>query len=64
MHLSNVCINPITCSLKLIHLSEEDKHGNNNWRNGPYMCIAGRYLFIRVLAKGRVENDQFQMEVL
>ena len=52
MHLSNVCIGPIMQSLKLTHVSEGDEYGNNNRRNGLYVCIANRNLFIRVLAKG------------
>ena len=59
MHLSNVCIDPIMHLSKSIYLSEGDEHGNNNWRNDLYVCIANRNFFIRVLAKGRVENDEF-----
>ena len=64
MHLSNECIDPIMPLSNSIYLSEGDEHGNNNWRNDIHGCIANRNLFIRFLAKGRVENDQFQMEVL
>ena len=59
MHLSNACIDPIMYSSKSIYLSEGDEHGNNNWRNDLYVCIANSNLFIRVLAKGRIENDAF-----
>ena len=57
MHLSNACIDPIMHSSKLSYLSEGDEHGNNNWRNDLYVCTANRNLFIRFLAKGRVEHD-------
>ena len=46
-------------SMNLTYLSEGDKHGNNNWRDGLYLCIANRNLFIRVLAKGRVDDGEF-----
>ena len=59
MHLSNVRLDPIIDSMKLNYLSEGDKHGNNNWRDGLYLCIANRNLFIRVLAKGRVDDGEF-----
>ena len=59
MHLSNVYIDPIKQLLKSIYLSEGDEHGNNNWRNDLYVCIADRNLFIRVLAKGRVDDGEF-----
>ena len=59
MHLSNVILDPIMSSMKLSYLSEGDKHGNNNWRDGLYVCIANRNLFIRVLAKGRVDDGEF-----
>ena len=59
MHLSNVCVVPIMPNIKLSYLSEGDKHGNNNWRDGLYLCIANRNLFIRVLAKGRVDDGEF-----
>ncbi len=59
MHLSNVVLDPIMLSMKLTYLSEGDKHGNNNWRDGLYLCIANRNLFIRVLAKGRVDDGEF-----
>ena len=45
--------------MELTYLSEGDKHGNNNWRDGLYLCIANRNLFIRVLAKGRVDDGEF-----
>ena len=61
MHLSNECIDPIKRISNPIYLSEGDEHGNNNWRNDLYVCFAKRNLFIRFLAKGRIENDQFQM---
>ena len=59
MHLSNVVLDPIMLSMKLTYLSEGDKHGNNNWRDGLYLCIANRNLFIRVLAKGLVDDGEF-----
>ena len=59
MHLSNVRLDPIMPSSKSSYLSEGDKHGNNNWRDGLYVCIANRNLFIRVLAKGRVVDGGF-----
>ena len=61
MHLSNVCIGPIMSSNVPTYLSEGDEHGNNNWRDGLYVCIANRNLFIRFLAKGRVEDGEFKM---
>ena len=59
MHLSNVRLDPIMSNMKLTYLSEGDKHANNNWRDGLYLCIANRNLFIRVLAKGRVDDGEF-----
>ena len=59
MHLSNVGIDPIIQVYKSIYLSEGDKHGNNNWRNDLYVCIANRNFFIRFLAEGRVEDNSF-----
>ena len=59
MHWSNVRLGPIIPYMKLTYLSEGDKHGNNNWRDGLYLCIANRNLFIRVLAKGRVDDGEF-----
>ena len=43
----------------LTYFFEGNEHGNNNWRNGLYVCIANRNLFFRVLAKGRVDGDEF-----
>ena len=45
----------------LTYLSEGDEHGNNNWHNGLYVCTADRNLFIRVLAKGRLEDGELKM---
>ena len=59
MHLSNFGLDPIMLFMELTYLSEGDKHGNNNWRDGLYLCIANRNLFIRVLAKGRVDDGEF-----
>ena len=52
MHLSNDCIDQIVNVKKVTKLSEGGEHGDNDWRNGLYVCIANRNLFIRVLAKG------------
>ena len=59
MHLSNVCIDPTIINQNRLICPRRDEYGNNNWRNDLYVCIANRNFFIRVLAKGRVENDEF-----
>ncbi len=43
----------------LSYLSEGDEHGNNNWRDGLYVCIADGNFFIGFLAKGRLEDGDF-----
>ena len=61
MHLSNARIDPIMHLSKLNYLFGGDEHGNNDWHDGLYLCTADRNLFIRVLAKGRVEDGELKM---
>ena len=61
MHLRNVRIGPICHLRNSRNFSEGHDHGNNNWRAGLYVCNANRNLFIRFLAKGRVEDGEFKM---